>query len=1652
MKKRFSAAAIIFLLLSFIVPVLNPVMAADSSVLNTVSGTVLYVDDDGLDYPNADFNKISDALTMANTGDRIIVYPGTYRDNLKIDKSISLEALNGPAMTTIAAVDAGSHVVEISAGNVKVQGFTVTGATGDKRGGFYLSEGSDNCLITGNVSAGNYSGLGIYKGYGNIVTNNTFRNNSYGMGLTEGANGTCAAEQAASLVDSVPAQEKEQVLDAFREFRDQNLKSTFREAYYKYSPLLSGVFLNRPDLALQAYRLMEKYKPAVQFSLQNNTASNLKLNAQDVEEISSFVQTIEGIVEKKYPAGDQDRNGLINTLDILGQQIGSFAGQDFSTAFQHSIYAAAADQPLKLQPQANSTSNYIYLNNFYQCTKDSVYADEWLNNYHSQYQLVYTYNGQQYQSCLGNYYDNYQERDSNGDGIGDSPYKVAGTSDSYDYYPAVAPYDRYALQFVKLSASALSGFTPLSVHFTAISPVTAARYHWTYIGTDGTSERTSNVNGSDFTFTKSGQYTVYAAAEDYLDNQISSNLVSISVVDPYYVDGPIVFRPYYPTRDADASVVMDGGSAQRCYRLLDQSNNPLRNVKFNYKFTGSDNIYAAGTDNAGYVYIESGIMHNSKDFRLEVLNPDNSIKQDVQNPPAFHVQVGSRSFSQEWSVLLGVRASGGVAGGPNVKIGTVKFETLKAGLEGGLSSSLSLRDTITGRRNDITLGNQLGTTLQAEGKAGLFGTMWKTKKQPTLDVGGTIGLKAGVQNGIQTNLEDFTNSSSPDHNKKVLAAGAVFLETALTSNPVTPVGSDSLMAWVLHKLDLANYQTLTSELSVEGNFSGNAKVSLRNPLGSLPGTENEIGLTGAEGSAVFSLGTGVDVDANPSKKTTTWSYTGELDFLSFETAMSKKFGDGRRKDTPKGALSLIESDSLINYEAKESIEVEKTGSNVSGISLVKGLPSNDDSIEQNFKMNLSADNISEILKTPGTLKDFATENKLYLAPNRFEQAYIEAVNLKNPVNWSKETSDVIRLPLSFDLELGLGLDAGLGLDGEYKSTTDYATEKGIFADMGQITLEKYDKDLIVAQQQQNLDNFLKMIKDSLSDAIKDSIQTVQNTAVKGAKLVKATVQGAWQNTVVSISRLIPQKSSYQVLVLPESAGEDQRHLQAIATKATTIGDVYIVNLQDENNALVTDFSAHPLNLTIEYTDEDLAAAGLTPDSVNHLAIYRWDGSMGYYVYQPSTVDRQNKQVLANIIEAGQYLLAVDMAGPLVTDFQVSNHTALPTISAIINDDLSGVDKSSFQFSMDNNILVTGDTLDDYFDPQSGLFKYIIESPLSSGEHRAGIYVKDSTGNIALVEPLIFTVNNSPPTIGHEPLTTAAAGRDLTITARITDDTGVAEARLFYKPENSGQNYQILPMTKAAGDGYTATIPKESVTANLLYYIQAKDIDGNVVDLQPLAVKLNGTAALAVTLTDPVSGGSIPPGDALTVIFNKEIVPGDNYAGITLKNNSTLIKANSVVAGNQLLILPIQPLQDRYTYSVEIPAGALQDVDGNTLTAPYHFSFMADRNAQSGDQSTIIHYPPQSNVAGNKIWTVTFSQELDPSLQLDNYVSVIDSQNNPVNVSLTYGSDGKSVIVSPAQEGYIPGGQYVLNISKGIKSKAGLLIAKSVRMQFQVSPD
>jgi hypothetical protein len=121
-------------------------------------------------------------------------------------------------------------------------------------------------------------------------------------------------------------------------------------------------------------------------------------------------------------------------------------------------------------------------------------------------------------------------------------------------------------------------------------------------------------------------------------------------------------------------------------------------------------------------------------------------------------------------------------------------------------------------------------------------------------------------------------------------------------------------------------------------------------------------------------------------------------------------------------------------------------------------------------------------------------------------------------------------------------------------------------------------------------------------------------------------------------------------------------------------------------------------------------------------------------------------------------------------------------------------------------------------------RYVIEAADAAG--RSATWPPDGGTKPAAVT---VTRDNEPPTVTHEPITRAPAGKPLKVAATVRDPSGVKWVRLRYRGVNQMFDYRTLPMLPTGKpDEYQADVPAEHVAArwDFMYFIEVMDTCGN----------------------------------------------------------------------------------------------------------------------------------------------------------------------------------------------------------------------------------
>ncbi|MBI4879033.1 MAG: hypothetical protein HY812_05145 [Planctomycetes bacterium] len=146
--------------------------------------------------------SIQAAMNAVNSGDEILVSPGTYLENIDfLGKNVVLRSLSGPAVTEIRAATSGPVVRFVSGEHLAavVDGFTITNGSGTtdpwgglSGGGIYIYQSSptvqNNRIVANNITGGTYrrgAGISIWGKSSPTIQANEIAYNSVG---TDGGN------------------------------------------------------------------------------------------------------------------------------------------------------------------------------------------------------------------------------------------------------------------------------------------------------------------------------------------------------------------------------------------------------------------------------------------------------------------------------------------------------------------------------------------------------------------------------------------------------------------------------------------------------------------------------------------------------------------------------------------------------------------------------------------------------------------------------------------------------------------------------------------------------------------------------------------------------------------------------------------------------------------------------------------------------------------------------------------------------------------------------------------------------------------------------------------------------------------------------------------------------------------------------------------------------------------------------------------------------------------------------------------------------------------------------------------------------------------------------------------------------------------------
>ena len=371
-------------------------------------GKTIYVDDDKQDYPDANYTKIQHAIYHASPGDTIIVYPGTYKEQVDVNKKLTLKGIDFPVVDGLGS----GHTITMSAGGCVLDGFKVTNSGGKDSAGIYVR--SEDNIIKNNI-ANSHEHYGIYLDHSinNTIINNTANSNDEAGIRLYYSNKNTINNNSIKLTKSYEG-------GIYLDHSHNNILTNNNASSNNYY----GIYLTKSS----------------NNNLINNIASNNLNNGVKLSGSSN------NILADNIATANWNDEGI-----YLHSSSNNILKNNIATNNGRGIYLYDSNNNIVVNNNAsinnhvgivigNSNNNIIYFNNFIKNRYRNVNDYGCSNIWNSTEKITYKYGGKRFENFLGNYWDDYTGSDADNDGIGDTPYSTKSDNDDY---PLMEPCENY---------------------------------------------------------------------------------------------------------------------------------------------------------------------------------------------------------------------------------------------------------------------------------------------------------------------------------------------------------------------------------------------------------------------------------------------------------------------------------------------------------------------------------------------------------------------------------------------------------------------------------------------------------------------------------------------------------------------------------------------------------------------------------------------------------------------------------------------------------------------------------------------------------------------------------------------------------------------------------------------------------------------------------------------------------------------------------------------------------------------------------------------------------------------------------------------------------------------------------------------------------
>ena len=378
------------------------------------SATTIYVPDN--------YAKIQWAVDNATAGDMIIVRDGTYNENVDVNVNhLTIQSENGSDSTIVQAANSNDHIFTVTADYVNISEFTVEGATGEISAGIYLY--ADHCTISDNDALNNNYGIHLTASNNNTLRSNTANsNNRGGIVLVDSSNNTLTNNMMSEndcnfgvegwrlshYIHNIDTTNKVDGKPIYYWVNQQN-KQIPNDAGY------AGV-VNSTNITVKDSILTNNSQGVLFAHTSNSRIENVNASSNDY-----------GI----YLSSSNNNN--ITNNKVSNNRDGIYIYACFNNEVEGNIIVSNSGKGIWIDLSQMSYNNIIY-NNYFEWNGDNAICDETTGATYFNISKTLGKNILGGPYIGGNYWDDYEGEDLDGDGIGEDPYPING---GWDYLPLV---------------------------------------------------------------------------------------------------------------------------------------------------------------------------------------------------------------------------------------------------------------------------------------------------------------------------------------------------------------------------------------------------------------------------------------------------------------------------------------------------------------------------------------------------------------------------------------------------------------------------------------------------------------------------------------------------------------------------------------------------------------------------------------------------------------------------------------------------------------------------------------------------------------------------------------------------------------------------------------------------------------------------------------------------------------------------------------------------------------------------------------------------------------------------------------------------------------------------------------------------------------